>query len=374
VTRLNSTSVTPVESVEDLWGVHLQPMGCDKCGHAHLAPASFVGRPCPDCGRDRLIPQPALLRREAPELAFPFVKRRADLAHILREFTRGVWIHTEDFTPDMLLQRAVPVYWPMWLVDSDIFGDWRAEMGYDYQVKSSQESYQSGSWHTRPVVETRIRWEPRVGQITRRYNNIAAPAVSDHDKLIKLVGRYPLDKGIDYQPSMLNTDQGPVMMKVPDLPVESAWPLAETNLKKAAGFDCQKAAGAQHIRNFAIHAGYKSQEWTQLLLPVYVTYYHDDEGNPKLVYVNGYSGSAGGLRLASQRKGWQWAGIMAAIAVALFVLGMIFFGLAMVFPPSAVVGILLVILAFLGGAAAIIPAAWPWQWNRAQQSQKVVRR
>jgi len=37
------------------------------------------------------------------------------------------------------------------------------------------------------------------------------------------------------------------------------------------------------------------------------------------------------------------------------------------------VGVLLVILAVVAAFIAIIPAAWPWQWNRSQQERRIIR-
>lgn len=370
---VSTPTITPVESVKELWGVALSPAGCLQCGQAHLVPENHIKQICPNCGQGLLAPQPALLRSEAPELMLPFSKERVDLHAIYANFTRGVWLHTPDFTPGRLLQRTTPVYWPMWLVDGVITGDWRAETGYDYQVKSSQESYTGSGWQTRHMVETRIRWEPRLGQLARRYENIPAPAASDHEKLTGLVGRYPLDKAVAYDADCLNTELGLAALRVPDLQPESAWPLAQSRLNQAAAEDCRQASGAQHVRSFAVHADYDELHWTQLLLPMYVSYYKDDDGKPQLVYVNGITGAVGGLRLASQRKGWQWAAILAAIAALLFLLGILSFALAVLLPQLSILGVLLVLLALAGGLLAILPAAWPWQWNRGQQAQKVVR-
>ena len=148
---------------------------------------------------------------------------------------------------------------------------------------------------------------------------------------------------------------------LPDLPPENAWPLARPQLDEAAADECQQAAGAQHIRNFGLRAGYKSLRWTQLLLPLYVTRYTDDDGNPRILYLNGQSGAIGGARLASQKKGWKIAGIIFAVAAVVF-LAALFFGLVgLLFPPSLILGGALGILAMVIACAAIIPAAWPWQ-------------
>ena len=109
------------------------------------------------------------------------------------------------------------------------------------------------------------------------------------------------------------------------------------------------------------------------MLPVYDSYYTDDEGQTHPVYINGQSGNVGGTRLASQRKGWIWAGVLFAIAVVLFLSGIVSFAAAPLFPPLGVLGTVLVILGLALGVSSVIPAAWPWRWNREQQAPKVIR-
>jgi hypothetical protein len=247
-------------------------------------------------------------------------------------------------------------------VDSDVVGNWQAEAGFDYQVKSSQESYGKSGWTTREVVETRIRWEPRTGQIQRHYDNVSAPAISEQARLLKLVGQYQLGQAKAYQPEQVKG----AILRIPDLPPESAWPLAQPILDEAASAECQQATGAQHMRNFTVRAEYQCLNWTQLLLPLYVTWYADDQGQPHPVYFNGQSGIIGGTRLASQKKGWQWAGILLAAAAVFFVLALVFAAIGIVFPPITILGILLGIVAIVVACAAIVPAAWPSQWNRGQ--------
>lgn len=350
------------EAAASVWGAALQPAGCPACRQIYLVEAARLEQTCPNCARGKLQSQPALLRPEAPELLAPFRYNRANLRPGLEKFVKEVWLRSDDFDTDKLLERAVPVYWPMWLLDSDMVGSWQAETGFDYQVKSSQESYTSGGWKTREVIETRIRWEPRAGQIRRHYDNIAVPAISEQARLLKLAGQYKLDQAGSYKPEHVKD----AILRVPDLPPDSAWPLAQVNLDEAASAECQQAAGAQHIRNYSLRADYESLNWTQMLLPLYVTWYTDDQGQPHSVYLNGQSGVIGGARLASQRKGWQWAGALLAAAAVVFIIALVFAGIGLLFPPSMILSILLGIVAMVVACAAIIPAAWPWQWNRGQ--------
>jgi hypothetical protein len=357
---LPTTSV--VNSLEEIWGIAYQPAGCPQCKQVHLVEASRVGGICPHCVRGKLEPQPALLRLEPPEHLIPFRKSREELYSILKNYTAGVWIRPDDFNPGTLLDRLAPVFWPEWLVDSLVVGYWSAEMGYNYQVKSSEEIYRAGEWQTREMVETRIRWEARAGQIARPYDNIRVPGIEEHQRLMEIVSDFHMDQMVPYQSDQI----GQASLRVPDLPPQSAWPLAQANLDRAAGEDCARAAGAQHLRNFNLRAEYESIKWTQLLLPVYVTYYADDQGQAHPIYINGQTGVAGGKRLASQRKGWIWAGVSMAIAMVLFLLGLISLASAPVFAPGGVVGGLLVLLGLGMGVFAVVAAVWPWHWNRRQ--------
>jgi hypothetical protein len=353
---------TVIDSSAEIWGIAREPAGCSHCKQAHLVEASLVGGICPNCVRGKLESQPALLRQEPPEHMIPFSQSAEDLYTILKNFTKGVWLRPDDFNPTDLLQRLTPVFWPEWLIDSDVVGYWSAEMGYDYQVKSSEEIYRTGQWQTREKIETRVRWEARVGQIARRYDNIRVPAMEEHQRLLQTIGGFQTNRVIPYRPERL----GQASMRVPDLPPESAWSMAQSNLDRAAGKDCAQASAAQHVRNFNLRAGYESINWTQLLLPVYVTYYTDDQGQAHPVYINGQTGTAGGIRLASQHKGWIWAGVILAIAIVLFVLGLISFAATPLFAPLGVLGGVLVLIGLGMGIFSIVLAVWPWRWNRGQ--------
>ena len=362
------TNPAIIESVSELWGLPLQPAGCPVCGVVHLVPANRLGQACPNCARGRLTPQPAMLRPEPPEkIVLPSIGNK-DLQTVLLNFTKGVWLAPDDFNVNDLVRRSVAVYWPMWLVDADLQGAWKAEMGYDYQVKSSQESFRNGDWNTREVVENRIRWEPRLGQLDRHYDNVSAPAMSHHDKLWRLLGSYDLSRSKPYEPDKL----GQAILRVPDLLPDNAWPIARQALDRAAGEDCMRASEAQHVRDYTIQASYEKPVFTQMLLPMYLTYYTNDAGEPQMVAVNAQTGKVGGVRLASQRKGWRLAGILAGSAALLFILTILSFLLVPVFPPGAIIGALLGVLAFGLAIAALFPAVWPWQWNRKQQAGKVI--
>ena len=167
--------------VFDLWGKPLLAYGCPACGQAYLAEGSLPETLCPNCARAALIPQNAAFRKEPPEMQISFKKSVSGLKNSFEGFVKKVLIRPEDFTEENLSKRARPVFWPMWMVDCQVKAKWQAEVGFDYQVKSSQEYYQNSQWRTREVKEDRIRWEPRVGLINRHYDN----AIARHWKTMK---------------------------------------------------------------------------------------------------------------------------------------------------------------------------------------------
>lgn len=361
-----------IESPAETWGLDLVPAGCPVCRQAHLIPPDHIGRRCPKCRLGILERQPALLRREPPEKLIPFKIEPAVLSSMFSKFVEPVRFRPDDLSATSLSQRAVPVYWPMWLVDADVTGDWHAEVGFDYQVQSSQATYTGSEWRSSELTETRIRWEPRLGILNRHYDNVAAPALEAQDTLLTRLGKYEKSTAETYSPDRLQVGHTPVALMVPDLQPESVWPEADAQAQKRAANDCRTAAGGQHIRNFAINPDYTQLNWTQMLLPMYISFYTRDDGQPELVYVNAQSGQIGGLRLSSQRKGNRWAVILLVISLVLLVIGILGTVFGALLPPLSIVGILFIVAAFATGVAAIYPVAYPWQWNRQQQDQKIV--
>jgi hypothetical protein len=345
------------------WGSSLQPQGCRICRQVFLTEPQRAGGVCPNCAQGKLERQPALVQHEPPELVVPFRQGRAEVQALLGQFVKDIWLKPQDMKLENLLQRVQPVFWPMWLVDSTLSGDWKAEVGYDYQVKSSRESYDRGGWVTNEVIEDRIRWEPRLGMLERRYENITVPALEDHKALSILLGRYDRQQSQPFSPAGIRSS----LLRLPDQTPEEAWPAAQAEIKAAAGEECSRAASGQHIRNFAIHARYQDLNWTLLLLPMYATYYTADDGVQYPIFINGQSGVAGGVRLASQRLGWIWGGALAGAGLFLFLIAALLALLVAVFPPAAVLSGLAGAagLALLG--AALVPIFWPWQWNRRQR-------
>ena len=173
------------------------------------------------------------------------------------------------------------------------------------------------------------------------------------------LSNYALNQRENYSPEAVTN----ATVRIPSLEPEAAWPGAEAALVRAAQAECQQAASADHIRDFAVEAEYNDLNWTLLLLPAYVTWY-EEGGQTWPVLVNGQSGRVSGVRRASARKANATSLILGGVAAILFVLGGLLSLLGAVFPPAVAVGGVILVIGLLLGIAAPIPAIGVWTFNR----------
>jgi hypothetical protein len=315
---------------------------------------------CPHCYHNTLTPlnDDDLDQVSAPELILPFADAGERAEQQLHSFSRSFPFTPHDLQAKNLRRRLRRVYIPSWLVDSDVTAVWQAEAGFDYQVVSHQESFKSGSWHTREVKETKIRWEGRAGQLQRRYENVPAPALEEMVGVRARLGSFDRQGAVPYAAETVQKS----MVRLPNRDQIDAWPDTQPRFQELAAQECRQAAGADHIRQYRWQAEYSNQNWSLLLLPVYSTWYVDDDQQPLPVLLNGRTGQFYGLKRASMKKARRAAIIIAALAALLFLLT-----LALLYvEPSLVV--LTAILAFFTGIGAILPIAYVSRFNRAQDA------
>jgi hypothetical protein len=361
---IEATDVTAV------WGAPLTAIHCAHCGEAHLV--TKVPSRCPFCLKGPVEPQPAYLPEESPEQAVDYQVSKTELRAVLERWLKSIWFRPGDMKADAMAQRAQRYLVPLWLVDGQVQAAWRADVGFDYQVVSSQDRYQNGAgWSSREVQETRVRWEPRVGRLERRYENLPAPALDDHRKLMGRLGEYNLSQRTAYAPEAASDAEatGTVAVRIPTLEPEAAWPGAQTAFVHAAWAECQQAAGADHIRDFTIDAQYSGLNWTLLLLPAYVTWY-EESGQVWPVFVNGQIGHVSGVRRASARKARITSLVVGAIALLLIMLGGLLSLAGLLFPPLIAIGGVILLAGVVPALLAPIPVIAVWAYNRRSVSDK----
>ena len=345
------------------WGLPLEGALCPHCDWRYFLPEGALPLRCPHCCQADLVPlaEPAQLPyHHPPELVVPFSLKVEAAAARIEGFAEGIPFAPEDLNPQTLRSRVQRLFVPQWLVDGDVTALWEAEAGFDYDVVSHQERYADGSgWSTREVRETRIRWEPRVGRLARTYENVVAPALEDQATLHRAIGAY---KGAaqPFVPALLDD----VLVRLPDRSPAAAWTDAEPAFLATAAEECSQACAADHIRQFRWSPEYSSLNWTLRLLPVYATYYLDDEGQPCPVLLNGETGQISGLRRGSMKRAQQRALIIAAVAAVLFILSLVTGLVGIAVPPLLVFAGIGGLIALGVGLGALVPIVRVWQFNR----------
>jgi hypothetical protein len=282
----------------------------------------------------------------------------------LQQFASRIPYPPQDLAPGNLRRRAKRVLLPVWLVDAQAQALWQAEAGFDYEVVSHRDQFAGGGWSSQRVKEARIRWEPRLGQLMRSYTNIPAPALEEHRQLREQLGGHDLTAAEPYQPNVISN----TILRAPDRSPQDAWGDARAAIQAAAADECRRAAGADHIRQFAWQPEFSAENWTLLLLPVFTTVYYDDDNNPQPVWINAQTGQLSGKRRASPKRATRAAGIWLAVAAAIFLVSLALTAAAALLPMLLALSVIGFIVAILAGVGAAVPLFRVWAFNRRQDS------
>jgi hypothetical protein len=376
------------------WGAALELAGCDECDWAALLPPGVADRTCPNCFRSPLAGREEVAYGQPPELALPFAAAPDQIVQGLRDFRASIPFAPADLDPRHLTQRLRRVYVPMWLVDGGVGAIWQAELGYNYDVVSYQDRFsEQAGWESHEVTEPRVRWEPRVGRLSRAYQNIPAPALEgfglwrerlgDYDQVLGIISptlerrfqraqseHYDLHGAQPYRADLL----GNAVVRLPNRAPRDAWYDAARGFRDAAAEECRQAAGADHIREFGWSPQFEQLHWTQLLLPAYTTYYLDDDNAVRRVLVHGQTGRASGPRRASMKRAQRRALLVLAAAFALVAAALVL-AAQLAIPSAQIVGNALLpalILAFVVGRLAIMPLVTVSRFNRQQRDEREI--
>ena len=346
------------------WGQDWLLEGCANCNGLFVLPPEKVSQRCPFCGQTALAQMhPADDRpvyTQPPELVVPFRAAENKLRTSLAHFAKSGWLSPPDLKEATLLSRLQPLYLPMWLVDAQVQGGWQAEMGFDYEIVSHREAYRAGNWQTERVKEGRVRWEQRLGQLNRRYENQPAPALEEQRKVERKIGRFDLNELKPFHPG----DLASAIVRLPNRPPADAWSEAVVGLQTAVAQDCRLASEADHTRGFKWSPSFANQQWTQLLLPLYTSYYLDDDNQTHMVLLHGQTAKLHGRRRASMKRAWRITGIILAIAAVLLLATLVLLLLGFTQDEATLpwAGLFGVFTVGVGGTA-VLPLAYAWYIN-----------
>lgn len=362
----------PVSLRELGWGDETILVICSECDWRFVGNPNAIPAECPHChvGQlERYEDQDFSMLEDfikPPELQLPFSFPQTKLQEKIQTFSSGIPFAPDDLKVENITNRMKRFFLPMWLVDSQVSATWQADCGFYYQAKSHEERYSGGRWQTQEVIETRTRWEPRLGKLVRTYPNIAAPAMNEHRQLMAALGKYAFNQAIGATPaSILNTNQpDPNLVCIPGRDKDDAWPDALPNFQQQATQESKQACAADQIREFQWTPEFSGQNWTLFLLPVWTSYYLDDENKPQSILINGQSGQMSGVRRASMKKAKKTS--LTILIIALVLLSMTVVGglLSVLVPGLMLLAGIGLFISIIVALAAIFPIATVWGLNR----------
>ena len=351
-----------VDSLSEKWYGELIPAFCSHCNQSFFMKPGLLHHYCPFCLENGFEIHPILTFSEKPELILPFRINHEQVEGIFKRFLENIWLKPNDLNPSNLKYRASYHYWIMWLLDSQVDGFWKAEVGFDYKIKSSVETYQNQTWDSKEEIGVKTRWESRMGEIHRMVQNINLPALAQHEILLQMIGDFDLKFAT--RTSEANLQE---MVVAPEVNPQKVWDQAKVLLDKAVENECARACNGQHIRGFSISAEYGSKNWSLLLLPYIASYYVNDTGEKIPVYINGQSGRIHGSRFVSTHKALSIAAIGGIISLLMIISGILALILGSVLPPLPIIGLILITFSFVIGILSILPVIWAMFHNKQEK-------
>ena len=337
---------------------------CESCGSVWLVPPEALGLPCLACGRAGLLPSSATLPDGEPELVAPLTVTREAAAAKVAEWLAETPMPEAGMQAAALPSRLRLVWWPRWLIDTTVVGTWSAEVGFDYETKSSRETFRDGQgWVSEDVTDVRIRWEERAGEITRHYPNAEVAALHDDGRRARRLGQ------VNFTGSAPHIE-GAILL--PDVGTDAAWPSAEADFRHRAGMEVAQAVSAQHVRNVTLRAEHTERNYTWSLRPAWTTTY-EVGGEAHLVVVDASNGTIVGPRFASWSAAATRAGLWLTAAAVVFAIIAALSLLAFLFPPLLAIGPLAMVVPLVVALGAIAPPARVWAWNSRHGSDTLAR-
>ncbi|WP_420629349.1 hypothetical protein [Candidatus Leptofilum sp.] len=366
---MSETSQMANENWIKQWGTDWVLEGCVSCNGVFVLPPDKVSQRCPLCGQATLAQMDPTDDRpiytQPPEMVVPYRANEDVLRQSVSQFAKSIWLAPSDLQERNLLGRLQPVYLPMWLVDAHVQGGWQAEMGFNYEIVSHREQYKNNDWQTERVKENRVRWEPRLGRLNRAYHNQATPALEQQDEVEAKIGRFQTKDQKPFHPGDLKG----AIVHLPNRPPDDAWNDAVLVLQTAVSQDCRQASEADHTRGFKWSPSFANQHWTQLLLPLYTSYYLDDDNRAQMVLLHGQSGKLHAIKRASMKRARRVAGIILGVAAVFLLMTLVLLGLGFTVAEDALAWAGLVGVLTVGvGGTAVLPLLYAWYINNVQSS------
>ncbi|MFK7803514.1 MAG: hypothetical protein AB8G95_17900 [Anaerolineae bacterium] len=308
------------------WEDGLLLASCNNCGITLMQPADMMSQSCVHCGAvmlEEIDPEADRPPHLAPpELVLNLKKDRSRAESELAAWVKKFYFPPADLDATKLNQRMRLVYVPAWLMDTTLETIWMADAGYNYDVVSSREKLRGSQWSTEQVTRTKKDWEGRAGNLTLRYDNLPADAIEDELHFWNMVQlRKSGDRFVKTAAPFTQREAEPAAFLLPSrIPADAVNDMLPVLMERAKA-DVQVACRADQVRNFNWAPKIQEQNWTQMLIPVWSTWYLDEDDRTRMVFLNGVTGHGWGEKIPSMKRTWRVGLYFLIAALALISVG-----------------------------------------------------
>ncbi|MCG6869059.1 MAG: zinc ribbon domain-containing protein [Gammaproteobacteria bacterium] len=150
---------------------------CDSCGSRFEFDQDIHSGACPYCGTPVVLKTDA--RPHRPESLLPFSLSEGEARQSFRRWIGKLWFAPNDLKRFARgAERMQGLYVPYWTYDSDTTTRYTGERGDAYQVPRQVTVVVNGRRTVQTRMETRIRWTPVSGRVSRFFDDVLVGATN----------------------------------------------------------------------------------------------------------------------------------------------------------------------------------------------------
>lgn len=277
--------------------LEVQCSGCQA--NITFEPPETAGN-CPFCGTSIVAEPQETHPLLMPESLLPFRLGKKDCHASIQK-----WLGNRWFAPSSLKQLAQPeqlqgVYLPFWTYDAQTHSRYSGQRGdYYYETKTRTVTNSAGEQVTEDYQERHTRWHSKNGQVSRFFDDILVPGVSDSVKPDRLqqLEPWPLEALVPYQASYL----AGFKVQRYQVDVKQGLGLAKGVMDDQIRSDVERDIGGDEQRIHSVDTAHSQITFKHILLPVWISAYQY-QGKPFQVVVNAQTGEVLGDRPYSKTK------------------------------------------------------------------------
>ncbi len=297
------------------WGTQRQVLRCDSCGAELSLSSGTVTTTCPYCASNQVNVTTSPSEFLRPRFLVPFKVTPEQTYELAKEWLGKGWYHPNELAANVIIKRLTGIYLPFWTFDSQVYGSWRAEVGYEHRTRHYNAS--TKSWETR----TTIVWRWENGQIHLNIDDFMVVGSDPRRisyKILRQLHPFHLQDLVAYQPDFLAGWQAQAY----EITLTEAWEKCKLDVREQAKKACYQDIPTKHVRNFSMTADFTDESWRYILLPVYIaTYKFNDQAYQMMI--NGQTGTSAGQKPVAWWKIWLVIGALLSPGTILGLIGLI---------------------------------------------------